>query len=427
MAIIIDLDVLGVASSAEPRTCGFECPMPLPNPDPPIVRIIRTIQELEQLREVWDSWCDDPNADLDNYLAFARCQPNFVRGHVMVVYRDGRPDCVLVGRLERCRLKLKIAYTTVFEPTISRLFFVQGGFLGNQSEENSSLLTRELRHCLHRGEADYVEFTRLTKDSSLYRTAESEFNVLQRGHCSPLNEHRWVELPGSFKEFLQNLSRKNRHELRRHENRLADDFPGRAQIRCYRDEDEVNELAQEVEKVSSKTYQRALGVGFQPGLEVLESLRTTARKGGLRGYVLYLNRRPAAFFVAKHYKKTLHGVFMGFDPQFGKYSPGLLVLMRSIEECFDPNTRASQIDLGWGDREFKRVLCNQSKQDGPVYLYAMTWAGFGLNLIRSSTSLLDLAARRMVNKSPFLQRLKKALQNRVRRSRVNSLGRECLE
>ena len=35
------------------------------------VRVLRALEELEQLRELWVSWCEDPNADLDNYLASA--------------------------------------------------------------------------------------------------------------------------------------------------------------------------------------------------------------------------------------------------------------------------------------------------------------------------------------------------------------------
>jgi CelD/BcsL family acetyltransferase involved in cellulose biosynthesis len=127
----------------------------------------------------------------------------------------------------------------------------------------------------------------------------------------------------------------------------------------------VKELARKVEKISSKAYQGALGVGFQSDDETLESLRIAARSGGLRGCVLYLDESPSAFFKGRQYKNTFHGTFMEFDPQFAKYSPGLLVLMHSIEECFDPETPAKDFYLGWGDRQYKRAVCNESRQDGP--------------------------------------------------------------
>lgn len=421
-------DTLDTASPDKP-TCESAHDKPRPRMNSLTVRILRTVPELEEFRKVWTLWCDDPNADMDYYLAITRGRSDCVRPHVMVVFRNGRPDCMLVGWLECCRVKLKVGYTTLFEPRISQLFFVQGGFFGNTSVENSRLLARELRRCLQSGDADTAEFARLTKSSNFYKIAELEFSFLERGHFMPLHEHRWLELPGSFKDFLQGLPRKHRHELRRHERKLADDLSGRTHIHCYRHEEEVKELAQEVEKVSAKTYQRALGVGFRPDAEVLESLRITARKGGLRGCVLYVDEQPCAFFIGKHYKNTFYGNFMGFDPQFGKYSPGLAVLMHSIEECFDSNMRATQFDLGWGDRQYKRVMCNQSKQDGPVYLYSPTWPGLRLNFLRSVTSLLDLAARKMLARSSLLEKLKRAWQDRRQKSysKTKSAEPACFE
>lgn len=412
------------APSPEQSISKPECAHSGLSETPHTVRIFRALGELKEIRKNWDLWCDDPDADIDYYFALARCRPDFVRPHVMVVYRDGRPDCMLIGRLESRRLKLRVGYAALFEPKVRLLFFVQGGFIGNTSDENSRILARELKRCFQRGEADTAEFSRLAKDSNLLRAAQSEFGFVGRGHFIPVQEHRWLDLPGSFKEFQHSLSRKNRHELRRHERKLGEDFSGKTHIHCYRREEEVDELAQEVEKISSKTYQRGLGVGFRPDSEILESLRTTARKGGLRGCVLYLGEKPCAFFIGKHYKKTFHGNFMGFDPDFGKYSPGLLVLMHSIEECFDPNMRATQFDLGWGDRQYKRVFCNQSKQDGPLYLYARSWTGLKLNLLRSTTSLLDLVARKLLKESPLLQKLKRIWHGKLQQSRPGSVFRE---
>jgi hypothetical protein len=36
-----------------------------------------------------------------------------------------------------------------------------------------------------------------------------------------------------YEAFLRGSSRKNRHEIRRHERKLADDFSGKVRIHCY--------------------------------------------------------------------------------------------------------------------------------------------------------------------------------------------------
>ncbi|MGB9363988.1 MAG: GNAT family N-acetyltransferase [Candidatus Sulfotelmatobacter sp.] len=379
------------------------------------LRIARTIEEIEQLREIWSLWCEDPNADIDYFLASAQFRSDFVRPHVMVVYRDCHPDCMLIGRLEHARVNLNVGYSTLFRPHVRRLFFVQGGFLGNQSHENSELLVSEIMSCLQNGEADAAEFLRAREDSSLYRAAKERPSFFCRGHFSPIHEHRSARLPNSFDEFLQGMSRKNRHELRRHEKKLKDEFGGEVRIHCYRTEEEVKDLAEEVNKVSEKTYQRALGVGFKTDVETIESLRLAAHRGGLRGCVLYLADEPCAFFIGNQYKNKFHGNFMGFDSRFGKYSPGLYILMHSIEECFEPDHRATEIDLGWGDRQYKRTICNQSWKDGPLYLYAPSFKGIRLNCLRTTTSLIDMWARNLLLRSKLLQRLKKAWQVGLRR------------
>jgi hypothetical protein len=371
------------------------------------LRIARTIEEIGQFREIWSLWCKDPNADIDYFLASAQFRSDFVRPHVMLVCRDGQPDCMLIGRLEHTRLNLNVGYTTLFRPRVRRLFFVPGGFLGNQTQENGELLVNGIMLCLQNGEADSAEFLRVREGSSLYRAASESPAFFRRGHCSPIHEHRSARLPDSFDKFLQGMTRKNRHELRRHEKKLKDEFAGKVRIQCYRKEEELKDLAEEVDKVSEKTYQRAIGVGFKNDVETLESLRLAAHRGGLRGCVLYLADEPCAFFIGNQYKNTFHGNFMGFDSRFGKYSPGLYILMHSIEECFEPDHRATEIDLGWGDRQYKRTICNQSWKDGPLYLYAPSFKGVRLNCLRTSTSLIDMWARKLLLRSKLLQKLKK--------------------
>lgn len=390
------------------------------------LRIAKTIPELEQLREIWSLWCEGPMADIDYFFASAQCTAGFLRPHVMVVYRDGLPDCMLIGRLEDTQLTLRVGYKTLFQPRVRRLLFVQGGFLGNQSQESSEFLVSGIVSCLQQGEADMAEFMRVREDSALYLAAREKPNFLRRGHFLPVEEHRFVRLPESFDKFLQSLSRKNRHEFRRHEKKLTDAFAGQVRIRCYRTEEELEDLAQEVDKVSEKTYQRAIGAGFKADVENYEALRVAAHRGWMRGCVLYLAEQPCAFLIGNHYKNTFHANFMGFDSRFGKYSPGLHLLLHSIEECFEPDRRATEIDFGGGDRQYKRAICNQSCKDGPVRLYALSFGGFKLNCLQSGTSAIDGCARKLLLRSPLLQKLKKTWLRWLQKSAgPDTLEQEC--
>lgn len=395
-----------------------EAQLPAAEPSTSSVRVLRTLAELEELRQEWTGWCDDPNADLDLYLAWARRRPEFVRPHVIVIYRGARPDCILVGRLELARVELKIGYFVLFRPKVARLFFVRDGLLGNVCDENIKLLVKELRKCLRRREATLAEIPKVRPLPALDEAVGKEFGTFSRGHFLPLQEHRWLELPDNYEDFLQALSRKNRHEIRRHQKRLNEEFGKRARIQCYHEAAEVDNLVRDVESISEKSYQRALGVGFRADEETMESLRIIANQGGLRGCVLYLDDQPSAFFVGRQYKHKLHGTYMGFDPQFSKYSPGVIILMHGIQDCFDPANRATHMDLGWGDRQYKRMICNRTRQDGFLHVYAPTWKGLRLNLLRSTTSLIDTLARRALERSHWLQVIRKKWLARLQESQI---------
>jgi CelD/BcsL family acetyltransferase involved in cellulose biosynthesis len=91
--------------------------------------------------------------------------------------------------------------------------------------------------------------------------------------------------------------------------------------------------------------------------------------------------------------------------------------------------RATKFDLGWGDRQYKRIVCNQSRQDGPLFLYALSWNGLKLNFLRSIVSFLDVEARKALAKSTFFQKAKKLWQSRLQKlkSSTHSLEREGQE
>ena len=375
------------------------------------VRVFRTLAELEQIRQPWNDWCDDPNADMELYLAWARRHSEFVRPHVIAVYRNDQPECGLIGRIENCQLELKLGYLRVFRPKVRRLFFVRFGFLGNICRENLAQLVLSVKESLNSGEADVAELSRPRPLPDLDATIATQFGVLCRGHFTPENEHRWLELPKTYEQFMQSLQRKDRHEFRRHQKKLKESIPN-AHIRCYRHEEEVESLAHALQAISQKTYQHALGVGFVATEETLESLHITARQGGLRGCVLFMDDEPGAFFLARAYKHRLHGNSMGFDPKYAEYSPGLQVLMHAVEDCYSPENPLSELDLGWGDRRYKRMISNRSCKDSTVYLYAPRVGAVSLNLLRSALNGLDVAVRNAFEKSRLLQRLKKMWLNR---------------
>jgi len=100
------------------------------------VKVLRTASELEEIRPEWESWPGNRDSDIHSFLMFLRLNPGIVRPHVVVVYRQGRPDAILVGRIEQGEIRCRLGYHQMgFGARI--MYFVYGGLRGNPSEENN--------------------------------------------------------------------------------------------------------------------------------------------------------------------------------------------------------------------------------------------------------------------------------------------------
>jgi CelD/BcsL family acetyltransferase involved in cellulose biosynthesis len=69
---------------------------------------------------------------------------------------------------------------------------------------------------------------------------------------------------------------------------------------------------------------------------------------------LRVDGRIVAVHVGMRSDRVLHYWFPAYDPEFGKYSPGLVLVLRLAEEMSRAGVRA--IDLGKGDSRYKESL-----------------------------------------------------------------------
>lgn len=390
------------------------------------LRILQATVEFEELRGAWSAWNDCPEADLDFFAIHLRHTPGVVRPHVMVVYRNGRPDCMLVGWLHQGSVPFNIGSFTVFKSDACILRFVNGGFLGNQSRENSRFLVREIIKSLRNREAQAAEFSQLRVDLPLYELAKQEPNVFCREHFTPPQIHRYVTLPATFEEFLRGLSRKRRQQFARHARMLVRDFPGKVRFQSIRSEHDVEDFARKADEISQKTYKRASGKGFVNNLEMRETLRAAAQKAALRASLLYVGERPIAFVSGILSKKNLYGTFMGYDPGFKKYCPGLQTLMRLIEESFQPSGSLLRIDAGCGDSFYKRALFDASWKEAPVWIFAPSPSGFILHVFRVVSALLHSLAMDLLARSAHLRKVKKMWRGQaLRELQQKSFAKTC--
>lgn len=76
-------------------------------------------------------------------------------------------------------------------------------------------------------------------------------------------------------------------------------------------------------------------------------------------FTLHFGDQLAAVHLHLHGKRTIHGWIIAHDPQFERYSPGIL-LFQDILRWMD-GTSYSRLDLGHGDYRFKREFANHAQ------------------------------------------------------------------
>ena len=74
------------------------------------IRVARTIAEVEAIREIWSAWNFSRDTDLDFCLEFVWSLEGFERPHVIMLYRNGIPDAMLLGRVDRVKMAPRLGY-----------------------------------------------------------------------------------------------------------------------------------------------------------------------------------------------------------------------------------------------------------------------------------------------------------------------------
>ena len=379
--------------------------------DPNLIslRVLRSREEVEEVRDVWTSWNQHPNSDIDFFLMICGARPEILRPHVIVVSRGGRPECMLIGRVEQTRLNFRFGYSRPFRPEARILTFIHGGVLGKESAENSDILTRVIMRMLHRREIDGANFHHLRVDSPLFHEATRFPGFIWRDHFPIAQPHWQMALPSSFDEYLARLSPKQRHEKRRHMKRLERDFPGKVRVDVHRGAAKCEDLARDVEVVAEKTYQRKWGMGHKDAFETHRIVSFAAQRGSLHACLMYINDKPSAFLIGHSYRNTLYADSMGYDPEYAKYSIGSLLLMRWIEEAQQGGQQQpiNKVDFSAGDARYKREICNEEWREASFFMFGPTLKGLKLNALRTISSVSNSYASQLLARTRLLETIKR--------------------
>jgi hypothetical protein len=375
------------------------------------VRVCRTIAKIEEIRPYWASWKGHRDSDIDFYLEFIQSRPEVLRPHVVVLSRGAEPDAILVGRLERTKFQSRIAYFRLPGVPVHVLSFSYGGFRGNTTPENSSRAVRSVLQSLRGGEADLAFFHQAQVESPMYRDILKLPDFRGRDHLIAPAAHHFMRIADAPEQLLSGLSSKHRKHLRNEAKKIQTDFEGRVEIRQFNEAAQLDEALEHVEAIAKTTYQRGLGVGFANSAEERRVLRFFGRMGWLRIYVLFFKDVPCAYSVGSVSDGVYCCDYLGFNPQWGGYSPGTFLLTHMLEDFC--RAGITEVDFGPGEGMYKERFSNLEFQEASVYVFAPSAKGMLLNSVRTATVLADSSMKKALKRTNLLPKIKRMWRDRA--------------
>jgi hypothetical protein len=345
-------------------------------------RTIRDLRELKTLRWIWDSWAGSRDSDLDFFSGIVQSRGPGCRPHVIVLTRNGEPESALIGLREERNMPLKLGLFTIFERRVNVLEFVPGALRGFASKENCAVLIREVIRSLDEGEADLALVRNLDVKSPLYDYATQLPGFAARDHSGCLDQRWFMDFPKGLNELFMRLGRSQRSKMRRKYKKVAHQFAGATHVRCFHSAANLAQAIADMEEIARRTNKRLFGLGFFGTPQVQQQMARMAEMGWLRIYILYLDGKPAAFWMGTLYRRRLQADHVGYDPAWSKFSPGVFLFLYILEDLQEEEI--TTVDFGCGDTQLKQCFgcaAEDQRLESSVRIYSPTLRGMQLNLL----------------------------------------------
>jgi hypothetical protein len=362
--------------------------------------IIRSLDGIGLLREFWTAHCSTVDADPECLQFLLQTDLPATRPYIVALRSDGETKAMLIGRVIKTRVPVKIGRRLIPVPNLRVILISHGGWLGEIDDARATQFTRTLQRSLADGEADAVLFHYLEPTSPLARQARQRPPFFCRDHLLTAQKNWVLEIPEDLKHFLSGLAKKNKRR-----GKLRRDFV-EIDIKQYRTPDQIDELVAVAEAITSKSYQRRIGVGFRASDDMRSRLRFLANTGWLRGFILYLDGIPAAFWIGTQRRGVFTSDYLAFDPDLGDYAPGMYLIIECVGMLVrDEGSRLYRLDWGQGDQEYKQRLATHARDVAAIYIFAPRLLGIMVNLLRLTMGRINQIAKHELRTNAMLGKL----------------------
>jgi CelD/BcsL family acetyltransferase involved in cellulose biosynthesis len=199
---------------------------------------------------------------------------------------------------------------------------------------------------------DVIEFPQLPAGSEtreqLERLAAENGYLTGAWHS---NNSPYVQLMGSWENYVKNLTKHHRSNINSRLNRLQKLGP--ANLELVSSQAELPTALEEGYRIEAAAWKGEAGTAIysQPELREFYTAfaKMAAERGWLRLYFLNVNGERIAFDYCILYQNKLYSLKIGYDPKFASYSPCNLLKYLMMREAFELGLTESHF-LGTDDK-----------------------------------------------------------------------------
>ncbi len=188
----------------------------------------------------------------------------------------------------------------------------------------------------------------------------------------------YIEMTGSYADYLAQFSGKTRSTLMRKQRRFAELSGGALDVRAYRSAEELGTFLEHALPLSAKTYQaRSLDAGLPQDSAAQAGIIAAARADGVRAFILFCDGVPVSYLYLPVAEGVLVYDQLGYHPDYAQHSPGTVLQMAALEALF-AEPRFTHFDFTEGDGAHKRLFATHSLDAASLLLLRPTWSNRAL-------------------------------------------------
>ena len=226
-------------------------------------------------------------------------------------------------------------------------------------------------------------------------------------------QRHYIDMGGSFEDYLARFSGKTRSTLRRKGRKLAKELGG-YEVTEHRSVAEVEAFLAAALPLSAKTYQaRLLDAGLPTGEAERKAMLEKAEADAMRCFLLCIgsgeDAQPIAYLALPVEGRTLVYAHLGYDPDHARLSPGTVLQLEALERLY-AEERFAYFDFTEGGGAHKAMFGTDHADCADFLLLEPTATNRALIGARGAFDGAVAGAKSLAERTGNLAKLRSALR-----------------